>query len=458
MTEEHLNLQNQEYDEYMVSKYESKIQNGFLQVGSSDNGDPEIINLNFLEKLNIQTLKLYNNNAMYVQMESNTIKELNLKLPSHLQELLKLNVDDLELENLEVLVLDANRLQNNQLNNLAKFKKLHTLDLSYNNVNLIHIQSVVSLTKLFIKCCGLKNIEQITSLVNLKELNLSLNPDIDIAPLCKVNSLTKLNISECQLKQIDQIGNITNLQVLNASKNLLGNTDNIGLLVNLKELNISYNNNIDITALKDLVGLIKLQLQCCGFQKVSTLKSLINLQNLDLSYNYNLNITELQYLKNLTDLNLLSCNLVSICVLKPLVKLESLIIEDNKIVYLDANLNEMKQLKVLRVDVNRISDFTQFQKHNNYKKIYENEHKCIDISYQYQPSENELFQANKMRHIERPNNQLIEISNKRQTFITALNNFIHEIVAVTNNAHQNHIKLTSSVVCFIQQLDQFVFD
>ncbi|CAL6002344.1 Conserved_hypothetical protein [Hexamita inflata] len=128
-----------------------------------------------------------------------------------LQFRLHLNVDDLDLENLEVLNLYRNSLENDQLYNLTKFKKLHTLDVSFNKVDLTHIHSATSLTTLAMPGCGLYDIDQITYLINL--------------------------------------------EVLNVADNQLLTTNSIGSLLNLKELDISYNDNIDIAPLKDLVGL-----------------------------------------------------------------------------------------------------------------------------------------------------------------------------------------------------------
>ncbi|CAL5996553.1 Conserved_hypothetical protein [Hexamita inflata] len=464
MTEQNQNALNADYDAKMTRKYEGKIKDGNLEIGDQfDGGDPEVTSLRFVEKFDIQTLQIYISSDMIVQLRSSTLKELTIfnereyDQDKKQKQRLNMQVDDLELENLEVMDL-RNSVKNDQLYNLAKFKKLHSLDVSDNNVDLTHIHMVISLTKLTMVSCGLKNIDLISSLVNLKELDISLNANLDLNPLNKVKSLTKLSMNVCYLKNIGQIVQLTNLDVLEVSYNQLKNINQIYLLVNLKVLNISQNKQIDITPLKDLVGLVKLVLGCCNTQHLSALKPLINLQTLDLSYNPNIIITELQYLKNLTHLNLEFCYLVSVYVLRPLVNLEELNISDNKILYLDTHLNEMKNLKELNVQMNIISDFSSLEKHPNYNNIDEDGWGCLDISYQRDPSEQQLFKANKLRNIERPNIQLKEIQIPHKSLKPTFSNFKQEINAAISNARQSQIQFTANVVRLFQQLNQFGFE
>ncbi|CAL5996551.1 leucine-rich_repeat domain-containing protein [Hexamita inflata] len=463
MTEQNQNALNEEYDVKMTLKYEGEIKNGNLEIGNWLSADPEVTSLRFVEKFDIQTLLIYISSDMIVQLRSSTLKELSIfnereyDQDEKQKQRLNMQVDDLELENLEVLDL-RNSVKNDQLYNLAKFKKLHTLNVSRKNVDLTHSHNVISLTRLYMVSCELKNIDQITSLVNLQELDISSNEDLDLSPLCKLKYLSKLSMYSCGLKNIDQIAQLTNLDVLEVSYNQLKNINSIYLLVNLKELNISQNKQIDITPLKDLVGLVKLVLGCCNTQHLSALKPLINLQDLDISCNPNIIITELQYLKNLTHLNLEFCYLVSVYVLRPLMNLEYLNISHNKIVHLDAHLNEMKRLETLIVENNRISDFSSLEKHSNYNNIDDDDRRCFNISDQKDPSNEQLFKANKFRKIERPNIQLKEIQIPHKSLKPTFSNFKQEINAAISNARQSQIQFTANVVRLFQQLNQFGFE
>ncbi|CAL6010768.1 Leucine-rich_repeat domain superfamily [Hexamita inflata] len=178
MTKQKQNLLNQEYDAKMIHKFKDKIKQGNLQIGNWFQGAPEVTNLRFLEKFDIQTLNIYINNGMSVRLRNNMIKELtmlNFIDDESLHLNLNLKVDDLDLENLEILVLDGNNLENDQLLNISKFKKLHTLFVSGNNVDLTHIHSVLSLTNLTMRQCDMQNIDQIAQLVNLQVLDVSTN-------------------------------------------------------------------------------------------------------------------------------------------------------------------------------------------------------------------------------------------------------------------------------------------
>ncbi|CAL6063418.1 CHAT_domain-containing protein [Hexamita inflata] len=271
MTEQNQNALNADYEAKMTLKYAGQIKDGNLEIGDWLSADPEVTNLRFLEKFNIQTLELYVSREMNVKLRNNTLKKLtvcnSMNEDEEQKQRLNMYIDDLELENLEVLILQhdfldlRNSLENDQLHNLAKFKKVHSLDVSKNQVDLTHIHSVTSLTKLFMRDCGLINTDLISSLVNLKELNLSVNTSIDLSPLYKIDSLTILSLNKCRLKNIDQIAQLTNLEVLIIQDNQLQTFDSIRLLVNLKELDISSNNKIDIASLKDLVSYFKISYQ-----------------------------------------------------------------------------------------------------------------------------------------------------------------------------------------------------
>ncbi|CAL6011243.1 leucine-rich_repeat domain-containing protein [Hexamita inflata] len=262
----------------MTQKYNSQIKDGNLEIGDCriGEGDPEIRNLSFIEQLEISTLKLFISTDMHVKLKSNTIQELFLKQLNRVDQF-NLKVNDFELENLEVLILQENNLENEQLYNLSKFKKLHTLSVSCNKVDLTHIHSVISLTKLYMQQCEIKNVDLIASLINLKILDLSLNMGIDISPLCKVKSLSKLFIRECGLTQIDQIAS----------------------LINLEDLYLNANKGIDINPLCKVTSLIKLNISECNLKQIDQIGSLTNLEGLDISSNELLKIDTIRQLVNL---------------------------------------------------------------------------------------------------------------------------------------------------------------
>ncbi|CAL6040627.1 Leucine-rich_repeat domain superfamily [Hexamita inflata] len=152
------------------------------------------------------------------------------------------------------------------------------------------------------------------------------------------------------------------------------------------------------------------------------------------------------------------CDLVSICALRPLVNLEQLVISKNNIVYLDADLNEMKKLEKFSVDNNCIIDFSSIEQHPNYNNISENGQRCFFISDQRDQSEELLLEANKMRNIESPNIQIKQIHSQHKALKTSLKNVKQEENATMNNARQSQIQFTANVVRLFQLLNQVGFE
>ncbi|CAL6032430.1 Hypothetical_protein [Hexamita inflata] len=103
MTEYNRKDSKQEYNEYMIRKYEGNIKDGNLEICDLDRGDPEVTNYMFLEILNIKALKICIKNGLSVKLRNDMIKELTIRNVMDEQQQLIFYVNDLELENLEVL-------------------------------------------------------------------------------------------------------------------------------------------------------------------------------------------------------------------------------------------------------------------------------------------------------------------------------------------------------------------
>ncbi|CAL6085373.1 leucine-rich_repeat domain-containing protein [Hexamita inflata] len=401
-----------EYDDKMIHKYKENIQDGDLSIGELERGDSEITNLRFLEQFNIQTLTLFISNQLSVKFRNYMIKELSIWNLDKYQKLINvLQVDDLELENLEVLKLEDNNLENNQLYNLVKFKKLHSLNVSKNKVDLTHIHCVTSITELSMGGCGLKNIDQLQSLINLEDLDLSSNilenqqlknlftfnklhslnvskNKVDLTHIHKVTSLTKLTMQTCYLSNIDQITSLVNLEklVLSFNQNVLfkhnnitesvkkcglNNIDQISSLANLKDLDLS-GNNIDISPLYQVNSLTKLSIVSCGLknidqvapltnlevlyiscnhlQTIDSIRQLVNIKELDISWNSNINISPLKDVVSLIKLSVHGCELTQLSALKHLVNLQFLDISCNYNIII-TELQHLTNLTVLNTVV-----------------------------------------------------------------------------------------------------------
>ncbi|CAL5976604.1 Conserved_hypothetical protein [Hexamita inflata] len=288
------------YDTFMTKKYKKSIHDEILQIGDDQQGDFQLTRLDFIENFNIKRLRLYNNKNIILKLRSKTIKELYVQInfvDSFDDEVgdpvyfyrnecqLKLCFDDLDLENLEVLTLIDNRLVNNQIAYIERYKKLRVLDLSFNSgVDLTHFYNMTSLTKLGMCRCGLKTIDQIKYLVNLEELYLDDNYKININPLQYLVKLQVLYLNCCEISQVWPLRTLVNLQSLLLKDNWLD----------------------DVMALYFLVNLTNLSLQNCNLVSVFPLRSLVNLEWLNLHENHlsYIDCIDFHAMKNLKYLNI----------------------------------------------------------------------------------------------------------------------------------------------------------
>ncbi|CAL6101952.1 leucine-rich_repeat protein [Hexamita inflata] len=246
------NTQN-DYDIQMTQKYENRIQNGELVICANDK---QLSSLAFIDNFNVKQLKIIGESLANFKLRNKTITEFTICDPQY-----NLKVDNMELENIEVLRLKNNKLVNDNLSNISKFKKLYNLNISNSNVDLTHIHTITS--------------------------------------------LTSLSMQECGLKYLTQIKQLINLQILDISHNSLQNIDSIKFLKKLKELNISFSNSqINITPLQYFTNITKLEIEQSKIISICVLRSLTNLEFLNLANNKIVHVdtalnsmTKLQYLK-----------------------------------------------------------------------------------------------------------------------------------------------------------------
>jgi Leucine-rich repeat (LRR) protein len=97
----------------------------------------------------------------------------------------------------------------------------------------------------YLKCKNIIDVSPLSSLVNLRELNLfGCNNITDITPLASLVNLQRLNLAHCN--------NITDISAL-------------FLLVNLRYLTLRCNNITEVSALSPLVNLRELKLTWCRY-------------------------------------------------------------------------------------------------------------------------------------------------------------------------------------------------
>ncbi|CAL6054583.1 leucine_Rich Repeat (LRR)-containing protein [Hexamita inflata] len=208
------------------------------------------------------------------------------------------------LTQLERLLL--NNCHVNTIDVLSNHINLIELDLSSNDcTDLTPLKNLVNLIKLNLEQCGIDtDITPIQYLTKLMILNLSGLDIIQLGPLSTLINLKELNLSCNNFEDITALQYLTELTILDMSGCELSNVDVFKFLVNLKELFLNGNENIDITPLQYLTHLIKLQLESCGLKSVEALIPLQNLKELDLSSNQIVYLQPLELLKQLKALTI----------------------------------------------------------------------------------------------------------------------------------------------------------
>ncbi|CAL5988308.1 leucine-rich_repeat domain-containing protein [Hexamita inflata] len=168
----------------------------------------------------------------------------------------------------------------------------------------------------------------------------------------------------------------------------------------------------------------------------------VNLQSPKLKYliiqGYNIvDIDPLKQLTQLTTVLLSCCMLHNIDVLAYLTNLKELHMDYNSILYIYP-LQELKQLEILTVTCNKITDFSPIQNHLNFKNY--------EIADQNKPSKEELILTEKVKNIYQNASLFRQIINKR-------NNSIGKLQLQTNKVIQQKLKqLQCNMGSFLNQV------
>ena len=132
---------------------------------------------------------------------------------------------------------------------------------------------------------GLRNLDVLVSMTNLKELYLQHNAVVDLSALTGLNKLEKLDVSYNALTTLAPIASCIRLNWVDATGNQLTTLDGICELALLKELSVDYNKLTDISGLAACPELTVLSIANNQITDISDLASLPKLEKLDFSYN-----------------------------------------------------------------------------------------------------------------------------------------------------------------------------
>ncbi|CAL6077356.1 Conserved_hypothetical protein [Hexamita inflata] len=241
------------YEQYITRHYRAR--NQFLPVQKIKSpsssivisqlqiqNDSQLTCLDFLQGFSIRKLELENCENIIPKFQNNLIQELSVK---------QCNISNfklIELNNLEILTLKSQKMMYayELISSITKFKYLQELNIyGYNIIDLNPLLQMEFLTRLSLSSCGLKDIENLRLLTNLKSLDISKNQYIDFNSLSYFTRLSVLNLRSCGLNTIDFLKNLVNLEKLNIQNNSIMHIQLVEDLNKLLILNAQNNRIID---------------------------------------------------------------------------------------------------------------------------------------------------------------------------------------------------------------------
>ncbi|OAB32703.1 hypothetical protein PMSD_17180 [Paenibacillus macquariensis subsp. defensor] len=202
---------------------------------------------------------------------------------------------------------------------------------------------------------GIKSLDDLNQLSNLKYLAIYNNPITDLSSLLKLKGLEDLGFDSIPAKDFSLIGKMTWLKSLTLSQCDLTDISFVHSLKNLKILNVMNNKIEDLAPLASLSQLVFLQASYNEISDLTPIRSL-NLEELHLSNNKIENIKPIEGMKNLHSLQL-EYNLIKD--LTPLMgkTLYMLALNSNQITDVSP-LKGMTSLYSLRLEDNQIKDIS----------------------------------------------------------------------------------------------------
>lgn len=154
------------------------------------------------------------------------------------------------------------------------------------------------------KISKISDVQGLSKLTSLEELNLINNQITEIEGLESLINLKKLYLDSNQISKIEGLKKLVNLEVLSLSNNNINVIGGIKGLRNLKQLFIN-NNDIDqLDGLGELVGLQGLWVEKNRISEIKNLDNLVKLESLNLGHNPIKEIKGLEKLSKLNDLGL----------------------------------------------------------------------------------------------------------------------------------------------------------
>lgn len=220
----------------------------------------------------------------------------------------------------ELETLDLSNCGISNISALSTLNQLKVLNLDDNSINnLTALGKCTALEELHICRNAVTALTPLASLSNLKILDVSLNSIDTIAPIIKCTSLSELNVSDNKLTDLEGIGSLKNLTSLIASKNEIESVEGIEKCTKLEVFNLANNLLVDISGLANIKTLTDINIDYNDVLEVPDFVDDCALVNFSAAHNFledceglsglpNLNFINMDY-NNIRDIScLLDCN------------------------------------------------------------------------------------------------------------------------------------------------------
>ncbi len=262
---ENINVLNRLYNLEIISAFKNEIKMVDFESEILDKLIKLNLDYNKIESLSINTpnlkeLFLENNKLNHlpesvckwrqlelVYLNKNNLQNLDCLIFS--SKLHKMEVNDNQISNVDVLINNLPNLKEIELNNnkikQVNFKNDHyilvRLDLANNQIDNIDLSKLINLKRLDISFNRIKNIDSLRNLVELTRIEAQNNEIEDISVLESLKNLIILSFSNNKIKSIESIKNLNKLLIINFNQNEIADLNPLNKLNNL--LILLFNNN-----------------------------------------------------------------------------------------------------------------------------------------------------------------------------------------------------------------------
>jgi len=212
---------------------------------------------------------------------------------------------------------------------LMSFKEIKTIDISHNMMlgNLNPVSELTDLTEIDFSNTLIDDLSPLRNLNKLEKLNCSGTPVTDISPLRYASNLKNLDCSRTQISDFSVLQHLRQLDKLNLSYTPISSVDMLAALTDLKQLRLSGTHLTDLSAAGQLTELSYLNISNSEMTSLSSINTLTGLKNLNID---STEISDLSPLSGLHQLSVLQANYTPVDDLSALEELADL-----NIVYCD---------------------------------------------------------------------------------------------------------------------------